>query len=297
MNVSAKAKVARLSVASNAVLVAAKLGVGVYTGSISIIAEAIHSAVDLLAAMIAFFAVRMSDQPPDEAHAYGHGKYENISGTLEAFLIMVAAVVIGTESIKKFLHPAVLNPGPGVLVMLVSAVANWLVSARLFKVAKETDSIALEADGHHLRLDVFTSAAIFLGLFVIYATRGFWPGAEIIDPILGLLVAVWVGWIGLQLSGRALGPLLDTQLPMQEVERITMIIHSDCRVLGFHKLRTRKSGAQRHVDVHLIVKGDMSLTEAHDLAEEVEDKIRAEFDHVSVLTHVEPEDDPRHSQV
>jgi cation diffusion facilitator family transporter len=293
MNGNAKVQAARLSILSNATLVFLKLLVGAVSHSISIIAEAIHSGVDLIAAMIAFYAVRISAQPPDEAHAYGHGKYENISGTVEALLIIVAAFVIGIESVKKLYHPVVLKAGLGVIVMLISALANLLVSANLFKVAKATDSIALEADGHHLRLDVFTSLGICLGLLAVYLAKGACPAVMYIDPVLGLLVAFWVGWIGLQLSHKAIGPLLDMQLPLSEVERITEIIHSDERVVGFHKLRTRKSGAQRHVDVHLIVPGKMSLSDAHELAEEIEDKIRAEFDHVSVLTHVEPDDDVR----
>jgi cation diffusion facilitator family transporter len=281
-----KTTVARLSVISNLLLVAGKAAVGLITGSVGILAEAIHSAVDLLAALIAFLAVRVADAPPDEAHAYGHGKYENISGTVEALLIIIAAVYIGYEAIIRIVHGAPVEKlGIGIGVMLVSALANWIVSARLFKVAKETDSIALETDGHHLRLDVYTSAGVLVGLLVVYLTD-----IVLIDRLLGLAVALWIGWIGWRLSVQAVGPLLDLQLPIPEVERITEIIDSDERVRGYHKLRTRKSGAQRHVDVHLIVPKEMTLVDAHNLAEEIEDKIRAEFDHVAVLTHVEPEE-------
>jgi len=281
-----KTTVARLSVISNILLVAGKAAVGLITGSVGILAEAIHSAVDLIAALIAFFAVRVADVPPDEAHAYGHGKYENISGTVEALLIIVAAVYIGYEAIKRIIEGApVERLGIGMGVMLFSALANYVVSARLFKVAKETDSIALETDGHHLRLDVYTSAGVLLGLLVVYLTD-----IVLIDRLLGLAVALWIGWIGWQLSAKAVGPLLDLQLPVPEVERIISIIDGDERVRGFHKLRTRKSGAHRHVDVHLFVPKEMTLVDAHDLAEEIEDKIRAEFQNVTVLTHVEPEE-------
>lgn len=281
-----KTSVARLSVISNIVLVAGKAAVGLITGSVGILAEAIHSAVDLIAALIAFFAVRVADVPPDEAHAYGHGKYENISGTVEALLIIVAAVYIGYEAIKRIIEGApVERLGIGMGVMLFSALANYVVSARLFKVAKETDSIALETDGHHLRLDVYTSVGVLVGLAAVYLTN-----IILIDRLLGLAVALWIGWIGWQLSVKAVGPLLDLQLPVPEVERIISIIDGDERVRGFHKLRTRKSGAQRHVDVHLFMPKEMTLVDAHNLAEEIEDKIRAEFEHVTVLTHVEPEE-------
>lgn len=280
----AKTRVARLSVLSNAFLVLAKLAIGFLTGSVSILAEAIHSGIDLVAAVIAFFAVLVSGRPPDKEHAYGHGKFENISGTVEALLIIAAAVYIGCEAVQRFIHGAELKRlGIGMAVMFVSAVMNWIVSARLFRVAEQTDSIALEADGHHLRLDVYTSTVVFVGLVVVYITE-----LVVIDQLLALGVALWIAWIGIQISRKALGPLLDLQLPLAEVERIVSIIDSDERLLGYHKLRTRKAGAQRHVDVHLLLRQNTSLIDAHNLAEEVEDKIRAEFDNVTVVTHVEP---------
>lgn len=280
-----KTGAARASVISNTLLVLVKGAVGLLTGSVSVLAESIHSAVDLAAALIAYVAVRVADQPPDEYHAYGHGKFENVSGTVEALLILAAAAYIGYEAVARILHGAgVERLSIGMGVMLISALANWFVSARLFKVARETDSIALEADGQHLRLDVYTSIGVFAGLLAVYLT-----GIVLIDRLLGLAVAIWIAWIGFDLSRTTLGPLLDPQLPPAEVERIISIIGSEKKVLGYHKLRTRKSGGQRHVDVHLIVPEAMSLTEAHALAEDVEDKIRAEFGNVMVLTHVEPE--------
>jgi cation diffusion facilitator family transporter len=287
--VKVKTRVAALSVCSNLFLVSTKLVIGFVTGSVSILAEGIHSGMDLAAALIAFFAVRVSDLPPDERHAYGHGKYENISGTAEALLIIAAALYIGYEAVMKFIHGGELSRiDVGMGIMLISAVMNWIVSARLFRVAKETDSIALEADGQHLRLDVYTSLGVLVGLFIVYLTH-----LVIIDRLLALAVALWIGWVGIRISGKALGPLLDTQLPLDEVERIVEIIDSDKLVRGHHKLRTRKSGAHRHVDVHLLVPQDMSLADAHNLAEDVEDRIRAEFDHTTVVTHVEPEGDER----
>ena len=280
----AKTRAAAISVVSNVLLVLAKGAVGFLTGSVSILAEASHSAVDLLAAIIAYFAVRIAGQPPDESHAFGHGKYENVSGTVEAVLIIAVAVYIAHEAVAKIVHgTGIGHLDVGIGIMLVSAVVNWFVSGRLFKVARETDSIALEADGHHLRLDVYTSLGVLVGLTVVSLT-----GIVLIDRLLGVGLAIWIGWIGLSLAARTLGPLLDSQLPLEEVERIVSILRSDRKVLGYHKLRTRKSGMERHVDVHLMVPSDMGLSEAHALAENIEDKIRAEFDNVFVLTHVEP---------
>lgn len=286
-SMTSKTSAAGISILSNILLVILKLIVGTITGSVSILAEAIHSGVDLIAAIVAYFSVRIADQPPDEDHTFGHGKYENISGTIEALLIIFAAVYIGYEAVSRIVsHARVERLGFGLVVMLISAVSNWIVSANLFKVARETDSIALEADGHHLRLDVYTSLAILVGLFIVYLTD-----ISLIDQLLGIGVALWIGWIGWQLSVKAIGPLLDLQLPPDEIDRIISILESEELVCGFHKLRTRKAGAHRHIDVHLLLPDEMSLYEAHALAERVEDKIRVEFDNVHILTHVEPESD------
>lgn len=279
-----KTGAARLSIISNVLLVLAKGAIGIIGGSMSILAEAVHSAVDLIAAVIAYIAVLFADRPADEAHAYGHGKFENLSGTVEALLIIVAGAYIVYESIKRIITNApVERLDLGMAIMLVSAVANFLVSANLFRVAKQTDSIALEADGHHLRLDVYTSLGVLFGLILVHLTN-----FVILDRLIGLGVALWIGWIGIQLSRKAIGPLMDSQLPAAEMERIVEIINSEPRILDFHKLRTRKAGAQRHIDVHLLMPRDMSLTTAHELAEEVEDKIRSELENVTIVTHVEP---------
>lgn len=282
-----KAETAALSVASNVLVVAAKGVVGVMTGSMSILAEAVHSMSDLAASLIAFFAVRAADKPPDDEHAFGHGKYENISGTVEAFLIILASIYVAYEAILRMIHGVGIERiGLGMAVMFVTAVLNWFVSARLFKVAEETDSIALEADGHHLRLDVYTSVGVFVGLTAVYLTD-----IVLIDRLVALGVAVWIAWIGYSLCKRSICPLLDVQLPQHEVQRIEAIIETHESVLGYHKLRTRKSGAERHIDVHLLVPEDMTLIDAHLVGEEIEDKIRAEFHNASVLTHVEPDEE------
>jgi cation diffusion facilitator family transporter len=165
-----KAGVAALSIVSNATLVGLKLLVGLIIGSVSVLSEAIHSAMDLMASVIAFLSVRTSAKPADARHPFGHGKYENLSGALEALLIYIAAIWIIFEAIHKLIAPQPLEkPGFGIVVMLISAVANWLISLRLFKIGKETDSIALQADAWHLRTDVYTSAGVMAGLIIIWA--------------------------------------------------------------------------------------------------------------------------------
>ncbi|HEX3007492.1 MAG TPA: cation diffusion facilitator family transporter, partial [Bacteroidales bacterium] len=168
-----KTKIARLSVASNTALIAMKVIAGIWSGSVSIISEAIHSLMDLIAAVIAYFSVKVSDNPPDEEHPYGHGKFENVSGVIEAFLILVAAIWIIYEAVHKIIKPTEvdsLGVGVGAVVMIVSGCINFLVSRQLYKVAKETESIALEADALHLKTDVYTSLGVGVGLFLMWLT-------------------------------------------------------------------------------------------------------------------------------
>lgn len=277
---------AALSILSNSILVALKLVVGLFTGSVSIISEAIHSATDLAASFMAYFSVSAADAPADEEHPFGHGKIENISGVIEAFLIFIAAAYIIYEAINKFRTGHEIDPIPGIIVMFISMSANFFISNYLFKVAEATDSVALEADAHHLRIDVWTSAGVFTGLVLIRMT-----GVTIIDPIIAILVALLIIKVAYDLTKEAGGPLVDVRLPLNEVAKIVAILRNYPKIIAFHKLRTRKSGAFRHVDVHIIVPEDMSIKEAHDLAEELENKIRDELGGTHIITHVEPDTD------
>lgn len=286
-----KARAAQLSIWSNTTLTLGKLVVGMLTGSVSVMAEAVHSLSDLVASFIAYFSVRVSDLPADERHPYGHGKVESLSGLAEALLIFGAAVYIISEASRKLMGehaaPAV---GPGILVMAVSAVANIGVSIYLFRVARATDSLALEADAEHLRTDVYTSMGVLGGLILVKTT-----GLAIMDPIVAMLVALMILHAAYRLSAEALGPLVDAQLPPGDIEALLAEIRSEPRVLGYHKLRTRKSGSSRYVDAHVQMDDDMSLLAAHQLTEELEDRIRARLPGTEVTLHTEPfRDEERH---
>ena len=279
-----KAGAARFSVLSNTILVAIKLVAGLLSGSVAIISEAAHSAIDLMAAAMAYFSVRAADAPADREHPYGHGKIENLSGTVEAALIFGAAAYIVYEAIHKLLRPEpVRSLLLGISVMMVSALVNILVSRWLFRIAKETDSVALEADAYHLNVDVYTSLGVMVGLGLIQLT-----GLHELDPIIGLVVAVVIAKVAYDLVKKAGAPLIDVGLPEQELDLLSRILCSDPRVIAYHKLRTRKAGAEWHIDVHLLVDSDLSVAEGHRLAEETEDKIRAAFARARVITHVEP---------
>jgi cation diffusion facilitator family transporter len=281
----AKVQVATLSVISNTTLVIGKIVAGLATGSVSILSEAIHSGLDLIAAMIAYFSVKEAGKPADDRHRYGHGKIENISGTVEALLIVVAAIWISYEAIGKLKNGGhVEQIGWGVAIMGVSAVVNIIVSSRLLKVAKATDSVALAADAMHLKTDVYTSFGVMLGLLLIKLT-----GISLLDPLVALVVALLVLKAGWDLTKQAFFPLVDVSLPQEEEEIIIAVIESfSTHYLEFHKLRTRKAGSERHIDLHLVVPKESPVREVHTLCDIIEDEIENRLPGSHVLIHIEP---------
>lgn len=292
MDVSArKTRVALLSVASNTTLVVLKLIVGAMIGSVSVMSEAIHSGVDLLAAMIATFAVRTSGRPADEDHPFGHGKVENISGTIEALLIFLAAGWIIYEAVHRLLVPRPLEATHwGVAVMLFSALVNIVVSHMLFKVGRQTESVALEADAWHLRTDVYTSAGVTAGLAIIWAHEAFFPRVYLhwLDPVAAIGVALLIVKAAWELTVKSTKDLLDVRLPMEEDWIRDYVCGQRPRINGFHRLRTRKAGSERFVEFHLLVRPDMSVNESHAITEETTRAIQDRFPSTTVTIHVEP---------
>ncbi|MHB1134951.1 MAG: cation diffusion facilitator family transporter [Chloroflexota bacterium] len=280
-----KTGVAALSVFSNAVLTLGKLVVGLMIGSVSVVAEAIHSGVDLVASLIALFAVGRSAQPPDVDHPFGHGKIENVSGTVEALLIFFAAGLIVVEAVRKLQGPPVLpEVDLGLAVMAVSVVANILVSRRLFTVARRTDSVALEADAYHLSTDVLTSLGVFVGLVLVRLT-----GFAYLDPLVALGVAAHIVKAAWGITRRSFVDLLDRSLPEPERRLVAGIIeeHGD-RLCGFHEVRTRKAGGERQIDLHLVVAAETSVEQAHELCDHLESDLRQSLGPCTLNIHVEP---------
>ncbi len=281
---NAKSNAARLSVLSNSTLVVLKLGVGIWIGSVAVISEAIHSAIDLLAALIAWYAVRVADTPPDEGHPYGHGKVESISGTVEALLIFLAGAWIIFEAIRGMVNRTeTATIGWGVAVMGVSAGVNVFVSRHLLKVAKEHDSVALEADAHHLSVDVYASIGVFVGLGLVALT-----GWHIFDPLVALGVGGLILYTAYDITKRAFAPLLDATLPVAEVEAVERALCADARVRGYHHLRTRQAGSVRFVDFHLLLDDHLTLAESHRISHEVKDLVLEALPGAVVEIHVEP---------
>ncbi|HTY14152.1 MAG TPA: cation diffusion facilitator family transporter [Methanoregulaceae archaeon] len=284
-----KQRTARLSVVSNTGLVILKFVTGFLTGSVSIISEAIHSSMDLIAAVIAFFAVRKSAEPPDSEHEFGHGKFEDMSGLIEAMLIFVAAALIIREAVIKLLveEPEQFTPqmlSIGIAVMGFAVIVNVYVSSRLMKVAKQTDSIALESDAWHLRTDVYTSLGVCLGLVLIRLT-----GIPQFDPLVAICVAIVIMKAAYDLTKRSFSDLLDRKIPDKDEDRIKKIIcdHAS-RYAGFHELKTRRSGPEIFIEFHLVVPSDVTVETSHDLTDHLESDLKLEFPRASVTIHVEP---------
>ncbi|WP_346355124.1 cation diffusion facilitator family transporter [Azotosporobacter soli] len=287
-----KQRTAQLSVFSNTLLVVLKLIVGFYTGAVSIVSEAAHSAVDLLAAVIAYYAVRQADRPPDERHAFGHGKFENLSGAIEAMLIVVAAIWIVYEAAGKLFKPHTPEMLEyGMALMLLSVVVNIFVSRRLMKVAKKTGSQALEADALHLQADVWTSAGVLIGLAVIRITGWAW-----IDPAIALLVALIVFKAGYDMTRKSFQELTDISLPQEEEEQIKEIVARHNEIVDYHKLRTRRSGSHRQVDMHIVLYREMHLAQAHAVADQLEGEIGEALAPCEVVIHLEPCDPEKYAQ-
>jgi len=286
-----KRSVAWLSVSSNTFLTAAKLIAGFLTGSISILSEAAHSAMDLLASMIATFSVYAADRPPDQNHQYGHEKIENISGVIEGLLIFIAAVWIIYEAIDKLIHGVTLKYlGPGIIIMAISVMLNLFVAHMLRETAIKNRSVALEADAMHLYTDVFTSLGVFIGLFIIVLCRSFW-NIEVswIDPVIAIVVACLILYAAFKITRKSFLPLMDVSGSDAEIRQINSIMaRFDSRGLDFHRLRTRRAGGALHIDLHMGCRPGLSLEQGHDISHELKDEIERSVAGAKVLVHVEP---------
>jgi cation diffusion facilitator family transporter len=282
-----KTRAAAFSIASNATLILLKVVAGAITGSIAIITEAVHSAIDLLASVIAYYSVRKADEPPDESHPYGHEKVENVAAGIEGMLILVGAGIIIYEAVRRLVDQAgVENLGVGIAVIAFSTVANFAVSGYLYRQARLTDSPALEGDAAHLRTDAFTSAGVLVALVLVEVT-----GVEELDAITALIVAMAIVWAGVKIISRSSRVLVDEALPQEELDAVRAAIDefgSD-EVVGFHKLRARSAGSRRYVDLHVQFRRGTTLERAHELAHELQRAIRGRLRGADVLIHLEPD--------
>lgn len=279
-------KIAFLSVISNSLVVMLKIVVGIITGSVAILSEAIHSFLDLIAAFIAFISVRISKKPADTGHPYGHGKVENLSGTIETILIFAAGIWMIYECVQKLVNPEPVHlPVLGIVVMLLGALINLIVSKLVKREAEKVNSVAMKSNALHLLTDVYTSLGVAASLLVVTLTEWY-----ILDPIIGMVLAVYIIYEAFKLMKEAFPPLIDTRLSEEEEKTILKIIETfQQEFIEIHDFRTRRSGPQEYIDFHLVVPSHVTIKDVHDLCDRIERDITDEFKQAQVMIHPEPE--------
>lgn len=262
-----------------------KVAVGVITGSVSIWAQAVDSSLDIFAVTITFLTVGFSAKPADLEHPFGHGKLENIAAGIQSILLLVASVFIIYAAIQRILYGATIQLTEAAIgIMAFSMIVNIFLSRHLFRVAKATGSIALEANANNIRGDIYSTAGVLAGLVLVRFT-----GLTIFDPILALLVSALILRATYRVGRMAFEGLLDVRLPKEEEEQITAAIKEHTsQLVGFHEMRTRKAGSQRFIDLHLMLPKNASVEEAHQMCDHLEQDIRSKLLNANITIHVEP---------
>lgn len=285
---SSRSGAARLSIIAIISLIVLKVVVGAITGSLSILAQAIDSFLDLFAVVVTFLAIRIATKPADEEHPFGHGKAENIAAIAQAILIFLAGGSIIYAAVHRIITGAALElTEAGIGVMLISIIASIFLSRYLLKVSRREDSLALQANAHNIAADVYSAAAVMVGLLVVRFT-----GLSIIDPILAILVAIFIFKVAYDVTKNSFGGLIDVKLPENEENAIRSVITEHIgEVVDFHALRTRKAGSQRYIDLHLVMPKNTSVEEAHQMCDHLEQDIRSRLPDTDVTIHVEPCDE------
>ncbi len=285
---SPTSRVILLSIGASIATMALKIWAYAFTGSVSLLSDALESSVNLVAALVAFLALTIADRPADRSHAYGHDKAEYFSSGVEGALILVAAVLIIYTAVERFLHPAPLTDlGLGLAIALAASGINFGVSRFMLRMAKRHDSIALEADAHHLMTDVWTSVGVVAALAVVAFTPPRWT---ILDPIIAVVVGLNIIRTGVSLIRRSMAGLMDISLPADEIEQIEESVRASLDPgTAYHGLRTRKSGSRRFVELHVTAPGHISITEGHDRCQRIEAAIESRLTKASVSTHLEPD--------
>lgn len=283
---------ARTSVIASISLVGLKVGAAAFTGSVSVLSDALHSSLDVAAATTALVAIRKARQPADAEHPFGHGKFESLAGLVVAALVVAAVGLIALAAVGRLLSGrlGVRQPALAAAAVGTAALVTFLVSRLLFQVARATESVALEADAWHLRADMWTSVAVLLGMIAIAV--GDWLGAagvHVVDPLAALVIAAIVLPAAGGIGRRSYHHLVDRSLPPAEIGRIEALLREHYPQLSaYHRLRTRQAGPERYVDLHLEVPGEESVANSHALCDHLERDLRELLPGVQVLIHVEP---------
>ncbi len=279
-----------LSIAAALLTIALKSGAYIVTNSIGLLSDALESIVNLVAAILALWMLKIAARPADEDHPYGHDKAEYFSSVFEGSMIVLAAVAIGIAAVKRWLNPQPLKDiEVGLTIAVIASVINFAVARILFKAGKEHNSITLTADAHHLMTDVWTSGGVIIGVIATRLTD--WHH---LDPVIALLVAANIVRSGFHLVQHSVLGLMDTSLPIDEVDAVKSVLDQYRKTVGidYHALRTRSAASRRFVSVHILVPGNWSVQRGHDLLERIEADLRNKLQRLTVTTHLEPIEDP-----
>jgi cation diffusion facilitator family transporter len=290
MKLTSLAKFLYLSIAAAIVTIILKFYAYHLTGSMGLLSDALESFVNLFAVLFALLMLRISQKPADEDHLFGHSKAEYFSSAAEGALILIAAFSIIRSAIPRIIEPAPLeNINVGLLFSLLASVVNLVVGSVLIGIGKNRKSLVLEADGRHLMTDVWTSGGVIVGILLVKFT-----GWIIIDPIIAILVALNIIYVGYKLISRSASGLMDATIPEADLEKVTLYLDSlKVHEIEYHSLMTRVAGQRKFISMHLLVPGDWSVKQGHDWADIVEETIIGLFDEpVTVSTHIEPVEDP-----
>lgn len=285
---------AAASIAVGVAVLALKYLAYYLTGSVALLSDAIESIVNVATAIGALIAIRFAARPADKNHPYGHHKAEYVSAVVEGALIVIAAIAILREAWAAYQVPRMIEaPWLGLAVNAAATVLNALWCAVLIRQGRAHKSPALVADGYHLLTDVASSVGVFAGVVLAVYT-----GFAILDPILAALVALNILWSGWKLMKESAGGLLDEALPDEMLARIRAAIAANADgAIEAHDLRTRQAGPMTFVEFHLVVKGSMSVTDAHEICDRLERAIKAEVDDALISIHVEPDDKAKHAGI
>ena len=283
---AAKNSAARLSMMAAGFLIVLKTATGFITGSISVWASLLDSMMDIIASTITYFAVRAAARPADEDHTYGHGKAESLAGLVQAMVIAASGIFLIRESIRRIVSPnQTSSEWIGVMTMLAAVCISVGLVARLRRVARETDSPALHSDALHYVTDIYTNTGALLALLIVRLA-----GWQMADPLISIVIAFYILWSAAMVGRESIDILMDRRLPLDVTEQIANIVnrYEAQGVLGFHDLRTRRSGSQKFIDLHLEVERNMRLEEAHEVTVRVLRTIEAEIPRARVHIHTDP---------
>ncbi len=280
-----KIRAARLSVVTATLLAIIKIAVGVATGSMAVLASAVDSILDILMSSVNFFAIKKAEEPADECHPFGHGKYETVATLIQAFVIAISGSWIIFEATRRLIQGSELKMvGGGIAVLIFSTLISFAISRYLRMVAKQTDSSALEADSLHFSMDVYTNLVLAAGLFILQIS-----GITGIDPILSMLVGAYIIIEAFKLVRHGMRDVLDAELPPAIREEVTRLLDDfKANLVNYRNLRTRRAGSQKFMDLDLIVCRHMTIEEAHDIADNLEKRIKKDIPGSDVTIHLEP---------